>query len=208
MKSNSIYHHNPSKQLQRTLLCCLEAHLLLSNVTRMSFWTTPTVLMQIFIWNAKRRQIGDYPVKGKGCRDLFVDSVGARMVSQTSPSPLWGLLGSINTMRTGHWLPKLGRAGDCSISTSGRHYAVAARGWNAWDPMTRERLRVLTKLCVLCREGLNYIVLWVLEYETVTSWEILRVERGWYWEVKTKMMGDSEIECALSTWRVSMAAHA
>lgn len=126
----------------------------------------------------------------------------------TSPSPLWGLLGSINTMRTRHWLPKLGRAGDCSISTSGRHYAVAARGWNAWDPMTRERLRVFTKLCVLCREGLNYIVWWVLEYETVTSWEILRVERGWYWEVKTKMMGDSEIQCSLSTWRVSMVAHA
>lgn len=164
--------------------------------------------MQLFIWNPKRRQISDYPVKGKGCRDLFVGSVGAWMVSRPPLPPSEASWAPLTPCEQGTDFQSLVGL----ESTASQHLEgimlllpkVETLGPND----ARETVCVFTKLCAFYREWLNYIVLWVLEYETVTSWEILRVEWGWHWEVKTEMMGDSEIQCTLSMWRGGMGAHA
>lgn len=166
-------------------------------------------LLQLFIWNPKGRQISYYPVKGKGCRGLFVGSVGAWKVLCPFPPP-----------SEASWAPLTPweRGTDFKVWSAWRlqHLNI----WKALrcccqrvkhrEMMMGEWLCVfLTKLCVFYRELLNCIVLWELRYETVTSWEILRVERGWHWEVKTEMMGDTvkySVLCVLQG--LCMGAHA
>ena len=130
VKPNSIYHRCPSDQLLRTLLCRFSLHLFL-RCDQDVFSDHTHVPHAGFIWKPKRRQISDYPVKGKGMQNSFYGLSRSSKGLKMPPSPVRGLLGTVNTTREGQWLPRFGKAGENGISTSGRHYAVAARGWDS-----------------------------------------------------------------------------
>lgn len=110
-----------------------------------------------------------YPLKEKGCWGSFsrLSRSLKGLVTPTTtpvptlPSPIKGLLGIINTTRDWQWLPRFTRVGEYSISTSGRHYAVAARGQNTerWRQGS-ECVCFHQAVCVFYSEWLNCAVVW------------------------------------------------
>jgi len=114
MKPNSIYHHCPSgwrTAAERFVILFVSTPSFLKHCQD-AFKPHPcsscSFSLETPLISAKRGKISDYPVKGKGWRSFCR---GLRGLVLPPPAPFRGLLGTVNTMREGHWLPRFGRAG-------------------------------------------------------------------------------------------------
>lgn len=87
------------------------------------------------------------------------------------PSPLKGLLGTINTMREGHWLPRFGRPENTASQHLEGITQLLPEGETRGDDDGGVSVFVCMRVCFVENDLIALIC--EFDFKTGTSWEIL-----------------------------------